>query len=574
MRARIAAIAYHLPETVLDNVEFARGHPRFQLDKLKAKTGIDRPHVAAAGETPSDLAVRAAERLFAEADLPRARIDYLPFCIQAPDYLLPTSACLIHRRLGLRSGAGAFDMNLGCSGFVYGLGLAQELIRSGQAARAGGFRGRLLLGGGDASWSLIIIFERGIMATCTICSGQEFQTIASYSMGNWQAGGPDGLIRSALNFEYGECTACRHVMVTTPYDAAIFERLYRDFEPVIWGDEREEVGTPFADMLEYCQPELLAVTAPIVDFGCGNGELLNLLHNSYGRKLKELLGVDFRPRLRPNMPFIEGDLADITALLPANLVIQFGFVSHVLEHLVDPRGLLIGIRRFLAPGAFLYVEVPDNSVLRPNDIGTMPHLLFHGQHIQYFTNSSLARLVMSCGYMIVRQETVNFGHVPRLKMLLQAESKPGPAPILTLHFSGIAARRDRLARSLEDALTIEKRIGLWGLGAEFHQLLEDYDFLRPALSAGRVALFDLEKASMRFADTPIESPSAISALDGPVFLLPMTYDVRRKMQRFAAQQGFPAAQIVDPYIDGSAPFGKSCDAPADRWRRPVAVAPD
>ncbi|HVJ52127.1 MAG TPA: ketoacyl-ACP synthase III [Aliidongia sp.] len=135
MRARIAAIAYHLPEAVLDNTELARRHPRFQPDKLKAKTGIDRRHIAAAGETAADLAVHAAERLFTETGAERAYVDYLIFCTQAPDYMLPTSACLIHQRLGLRAGAGALDINLGCSGFVYGLGLAQGLIQSGQAAR-------------------------------------------------------------------------------------------------------------------------------------------------------------------------------------------------------------------------------------------------------------------------------------------------------------------------------------------------------------------------------------------------------------------------------------------------------
>jgi 3-oxoacyl-[acyl-carrier-protein] synthase III len=135
MRTRIAAIAYHLPETVLDNAELARLNPRFRADKITAKTGIDRRHVAALGETASDLAVHAAERLFAETGAAPLDIDYLIFCTQAPDYVLPTSACLIHRRLVLRPGTGALDINLGCSGFVYGLGLAQGLIQSGQARR-------------------------------------------------------------------------------------------------------------------------------------------------------------------------------------------------------------------------------------------------------------------------------------------------------------------------------------------------------------------------------------------------------------------------------------------------------
>jgi 3-oxoacyl-[acyl-carrier-protein] synthase-3 len=134
MQVGIAAISYHLPDAVLDNATLATGNPRFQPDKVKAKTGIDRRHVAAADETAVDLAVAAAQRLFADG-IEAAGIDHLVLCTQAPDYFLPTSACLVHARLGLPAGAGAFDINLGCSGFVYGLGLAGGLIASGQARR-------------------------------------------------------------------------------------------------------------------------------------------------------------------------------------------------------------------------------------------------------------------------------------------------------------------------------------------------------------------------------------------------------------------------------------------------------
>jgi 3-oxoacyl-[acyl-carrier-protein] synthase III len=62
-------------------------------------------------------------------------IEYLLFGTQSPDYFLPTTACLLQDRLGIPETAGALDFNLGCSGFVYGLGLAQGLIRTGQASR-------------------------------------------------------------------------------------------------------------------------------------------------------------------------------------------------------------------------------------------------------------------------------------------------------------------------------------------------------------------------------------------------------------------------------------------------------
>jgi len=135
MGVGIAGIAFHLPAEILDNEALARHAPRFQPDKVKAKTGIDRRYIAAAGETAGDLATEAARKLLAAQAIDPASIDYMILCSQAPDFFLPTTACLVHERLGLRPGAGALDINLGCSGFVYGLGLAQGLILSGQAAR-------------------------------------------------------------------------------------------------------------------------------------------------------------------------------------------------------------------------------------------------------------------------------------------------------------------------------------------------------------------------------------------------------------------------------------------------------
>src|ERR1019366_8996346 len=60
-------------------------------------------------------------------------VDFLQLCTQTPDYLLPTTACLLQHRLGLPTRCGAFDFNLGCSGYIYGLGIAQSLIQAGLA---------------------------------------------------------------------------------------------------------------------------------------------------------------------------------------------------------------------------------------------------------------------------------------------------------------------------------------------------------------------------------------------------------------------------------------------------------
>lgn len=131
--AAISAIEYYLPQNVLSSVQLGKEFPEWSVEKIDAKTGIRDRHVAAETECSSDLAVEAAKRLFQSGACQPAQIDYVLFCTQSPDYFLPTTACLIQTRLGIPQSAGAFDYNLGCSGFVVGLGVAKGLIETGQA---------------------------------------------------------------------------------------------------------------------------------------------------------------------------------------------------------------------------------------------------------------------------------------------------------------------------------------------------------------------------------------------------------------------------------------------------------
>jgi 3-oxoacyl-[acyl-carrier-protein] synthase III len=102
------------------------------VEKIEKKTGIHERHIADDSEYVSDMAVIAAEKLFKKNICKKEDIDYLLLCTQCPDYLLPTTACIVQRRLGLPKTVGALDINLGCSGFVYGLSLAKGLIQSKQ----------------------------------------------------------------------------------------------------------------------------------------------------------------------------------------------------------------------------------------------------------------------------------------------------------------------------------------------------------------------------------------------------------------------------------------------------------
>ncbi|MEX0820342.1 MAG: ketoacyl-ACP synthase III [Pirellulaceae bacterium] len=133
--ASIGPIAVHLPDKVETNDQLKAEFPAWDLDLICSKTGIAQRHIAAPGECASDLGVAASQKLFAEHDIDPQSIDFLLFCTQTPDYPLPTTACLMQDHLQLPTSAGAIDFNLGCSGYVYGLSLADGLIRGGVAKR-------------------------------------------------------------------------------------------------------------------------------------------------------------------------------------------------------------------------------------------------------------------------------------------------------------------------------------------------------------------------------------------------------------------------------------------------------
>ena len=122
MKAYITQIEYVLPDNVEEN-------PKNRLTK---KTCIYKRHICAENEIASDLAFRVANKLLSK-NVDKNRIDYLILCTQSPDYYLPTTACMLQDKLGLPKTCGAFDFNLGCSGYIYGLSIAKGLIESEQA---------------------------------------------------------------------------------------------------------------------------------------------------------------------------------------------------------------------------------------------------------------------------------------------------------------------------------------------------------------------------------------------------------------------------------------------------------
>lgn len=133
METYIQAISYYLPEKILTNEEIVQDFPEWTVEKINSKIGIKNRHISAKNETASDMAVKAAEKLFTEYAVDKNSIDYLIFCTQSSDYFLPTTACIIQDRVGLETSVGAIDINLGCSGWIFGLSVAKGMIMGGMA---------------------------------------------------------------------------------------------------------------------------------------------------------------------------------------------------------------------------------------------------------------------------------------------------------------------------------------------------------------------------------------------------------------------------------------------------------
>lgn len=133
VKAAIKSHSCHFPEGKLTNEQLERDLGLWSAAKILDRTGVAVRSVAAPDECASDLGFAAANQLFAQGVCAPSDIDFLLFCSQSPDYFLPATACVLQHRLGLRTDCGAFDLNQGCSGFVYGLGVAKGLIETGAA---------------------------------------------------------------------------------------------------------------------------------------------------------------------------------------------------------------------------------------------------------------------------------------------------------------------------------------------------------------------------------------------------------------------------------------------------------
>jgi 3-oxoacyl-[acyl-carrier-protein] synthase-3 len=140
---RLRGVVSAVPSRRLDNADFEAQFGREGVADVVKMTGVEHRYWAENGQTASDLCFLAAQRLLARLDWAPDSVGALVFVSQTPDHRLPATACVLQHRLGLSTRCQAFDVGLGCSGYVYGLWLASLLVQGGC--------GRVLLLNGDIS---------------------------------------------------------------------------------------------------------------------------------------------------------------------------------------------------------------------------------------------------------------------------------------------------------------------------------------------------------------------------------------------------------------------------------------
>ena len=192
--AYLKALTYYTPDVVVDNETLQASLPNCDVAKIAKGVGVEQRHIAGDGVTAGDMATEAARKMFVEYNVSPSDIDFIIFSTQSPDHFLPPTACLIQDRLGIPNSAGAFDYDLGCSGYVYGLGIAKSFVDSG-------FAKNVLLLTGDTITKYMhpddnnrVLF--GEAASASLISSDGFAEIGNFELGTDGRGAGTLIVRN------------------------------------------------------------------------------------------------------------------------------------------------------------------------------------------------------------------------------------------------------------------------------------------------------------------------------------------------------------------------------------------
>lgn len=393
-------------------------------------------------------------------------------------------------------------------------------------------------------------------SACAVCANPHPRPFWVFHFGTWRME-EDAAHRDDFHYDLMACDVCGHVMVdlegvAARYGADFVTRLY-DLPQAVerWTVPGRPAEVPFAEMVDFVGAAGLPEDGAIVDFGCGGGHLLVALRDHHGVATHRLMGLDFRP---PDFGIstLSRDLAGLedAGPLPCD-GFRMAYCVHTLEHLADPGALLRTLRRRAAPGAHLYLEVPDHEPLDPE--ADRLATLRTAQHLHYFRLDTLERLAASRGWTVVRRDTGRFGVTWCARLLLRAD----PADAVRVSTIEAEAGLDRSWRAAAGRiLGVADRgaIALWGLGGDLCRMMEASPELAAAIVAGRFVLVDSALAGRRlvggrFAGLAAVGPEALSVDGGPVVITSRTAKIRRAIREAGSGMGIADSRWFDPYAE-------------------------
>jgi 3-oxoacyl-[acyl-carrier-protein] synthase-3 len=126
----ISAMAGAIPKRIIDNLKYTDFFPENQVKAVVEKVGVCHRRFADENTCSSDLCFAAAQKLIIDNDINRDEIDLLVFISQTADYRMPATSITLQHRLGLSNSCIAFDINLGCSAFIYGLSVVYSMMQN------------------------------------------------------------------------------------------------------------------------------------------------------------------------------------------------------------------------------------------------------------------------------------------------------------------------------------------------------------------------------------------------------------------------------------------------------------
>ncbi len=132
----ISGMSAAVPSRIISNYDFDLYFNKLDVKEIVDKIGVKERRFADENTCSSDLCFAAAKSMLKEMEINRSEIDLLVFISQTPDYRMPATSVLLQERLGLPTATIAFDINLGCSAFLYGLAVSYSMISSGQIRKA------------------------------------------------------------------------------------------------------------------------------------------------------------------------------------------------------------------------------------------------------------------------------------------------------------------------------------------------------------------------------------------------------------------------------------------------------